>query len=121
MRQPPVDEEFVDTLALHRRHSTAKPRVAAALQSNLTAGTLQYGAGSVADMQLGSAFAAQPHQYPRGVYPKEGGYFARHVHSIGTLQALQRLHKKYPIVGISLYSAFTMYTFSFKHKLLLHR
>src|SRR6202171_726339 len=120
VRQPAVDEQFVDALALQRRHTTAKPRVAAALHSNLTTRTLQHRPGGIVDVQLGGAFAAQPDQHTRSIYPEEGVYFARHVHGIGTLQTLQRLHKKYPVVGIPLCPAVTMDAFSLKNELLLH-
>jgi hypothetical protein len=102
-------------------HSTAKAGDAVALQSKLTARTLEHRARGIADVQLGSAFAAQPHQHPWSVYPKEGGYFARHVHGFGGLQTLQRLHKKYAVVGISLCPTVTMYAFPFKKQLLFHK
>jgi hypothetical protein len=72
-------------------------------------------------VQLGSAVAAQPDHRSRGVYPVKGGNFSGYLQSVGALQTLQCLHKKHSVVDVSVRSAVSMYAFSFKDELLLHR
>jgi hypothetical protein len=72
-------------------------------------------------VQARGAFAAQPNQDSRGVNPVKGGYLFRHFHGFRSLQPLQRLHKKHPVVLVPVRSVLSMYAFSFKHKLLLHK
>jgi hypothetical protein len=71
-------------------------------------------------VQLRSAIAAQPDHDSRRVYPKEGGHFAGHLYGFSALQTLQCLYKEHPVVYFSLGTVFSMYAFSFKHKLLFH-
>jgi len=82
---------------------------------------LQHRAGGIADVQFRGAFAAQPNHHARGVDPIKGGHFFSHLHGFGSLQALQSLDKKHPVVPVPVGSVFSMYAFSFKHKLLLHK
>jgi len=81
---------------------------------------LQNGTGTLTYVQFGRAISTKPHQNSWRIDPKKRGNLAGHFQRVITLEALQRLDKKYSVINFAIRACFTVNAFAFKKELFSH-